>query len=208
MLIVSKSVQYENMDTLVDLQSLKPGYGLVSQNGKYKLDYGLDGTLEIIGLETDKNGDIVMDKKTNTVKTKRIWDSRLKRVSNPEGALTLENGKFTVYDHKGDERIKPKGQEDESGKSKLVMQNNGLLALYNKVGDIVWSVPKRAPEGFDVNTDYDTKITQERNKLEEKTRNLVRLQSSENNSQMKWNILTNILWSVIALSLFYYLLTN
>ncbi|MFY7728011.1 MAG: hypothetical protein ACOVRN_00690 [Flavobacterium sp.] len=205
------------MDTLVDLQSLKPGYGLISKNGKYKMDYGTDGTLNIIGIVTDENGNVVIDKKTGMVKTKRIWESRIKRTSNIEGALTLENGVLNVYDHKGDERTKSKGEEDEDGGSKLVMQDNGLLTLYNSAGKVTWSAPKRSPEeGFTVDgtfteTDYINKIKLKRDNLQDKTRELLRMTSpeaNENKSRMDWSILVNISWTVIAFTLLYYLIVN
>lgn len=213
-LVLSKSVRYDTMDTLVDLQSLKPGFGLTSKNGKYKMDYGTDGTLNIIGIVTDNNGNFVFDKKTGLVKTEVIWGSRIKRTSATEGALTLEDGVLNVYDHKGDERTKSKGSEDERGGSKLVMQDNGLLVIYNSDGKVTWSAPSKAPEeGFTIDgsfddTDYSEKIRAERDVLQDKTRELIHMKSKESTDRMNWTILVNILWTVIASSLLYYLLAN
>jgi hypothetical protein len=198
------------MDTLFDSQSLKPGFGLTSKNGKYKMDYASDGTLNIIGIVTDKNGNVVIDKKTGVVKTEIIWRSRIKRTSATEGALTLDDGKVTIYNHKGDERRKPYGKDDnERGGSKLVMQDNGLLVIYDSNGKITWSAPSRAPEeGFTLPGDYDEEITKKRDELQDKTRELIQITSSEAKNKMDWSILVNILWTVIASSLLYYLLVN
>lgn len=205
-LVLSKSVKYDTMDTLLELQSLKPGFGLTSNNGKYKMDYGTDGTLNTIGIVTDKNGNIEIDKKTGMVKTKTVWPSKEKRTSNTEGAITLEDGKIAMYDYKGEERWGPYGKEDEGEDSRLVMQDNGVLALYNSANEKTWSVPSKAPEeGFE---EYDEKITQKRADLEDKTRELVQLASSESKYRMDWSILVNILWTVIASSLLYYLIVN
>ena len=208
--MLSKSVKYDTMDTLTDLQSLRPGFGLVSNNGKYKMDYKTDGTLNIIRIVTDENDNIVIDKKTGLAKTETVWASRIKRSSSTEGALTLDDGVVTIADYKGDARRKPYGKDDgERGGSKLVMQDDGLLVIYDSDGKPTWSAPSSSPEeGFTLPVDYDPKITQKRADLEDKTRELVQMTSSDANSRMDWSILVNILWTVIASSLLYYLLVN
>lgn len=206
-IVLSKSVNHDNMDTLYDSQSLKPGYGLTSKSGKYRMDYGIDGTFNILRIVTNQNGDVVTDRKGN-VKTENVWASRERRVRNAEGPFILEDGIIKIFNNKGDERWE-QGKDDEAGGSKLVMQDNGLLVLYNSAGNKVWSAPSRAPEeGYE---NYETDIEDKRDELQKHTSELIRLQSSEaneNKSKMDWSILVNILWTVIASSLIYYLLTN
>ena len=206
-IVLSKSVNHDNMDTLYDSQSLEPGHGLMSKSGKYRMDYGIDGTFNVLRIVTNQNGDVVTDRKGN-VRTENVWASRERGIRNAEGPFTLEDGIIKVFNNKGDERWK-QGRDDEGGGSKLVMQDNGLLVLYNSAGNKVWSVPSRVPEeGYE---NYETDIEDKRDELQEQTSELIRLQSSEaneNKSKMDWSILVNILWTVIASSLIYYLLTN
>lgn len=200
--VLSKSVSYDDtMDTLNEFQSLKPGYSLISKNGKYAMDYRADGTLNVVGIETDENGDIVTD--GNKVKTNTLWNSRIKPSPNANTPLTLQDGKFRVYDNKLRAGIEY-GKTDEGGGSKLVMQDNGILSLFNTVGKLTWAAPI---EGM-TDGDYASKITGPRTDLQNKVRNLLQLQSPENKSRMNWNILVNVLWTVVALSFFYFILTN
>ena len=189
------------MDTLAESQSLKPGYSLISKNGKYAMDYGADGTLNVVGIETDENGDIVTD--ANKVKTNTLWNSRIKQSSNPNMPLTLQNGKLSVYDNKLRAGIEY-GKTDEGGGSKLVMLDNGILSLFNTAGKLMWAAPTEGMTG----SDYASKITGSRTDLQTKVRDLLQLQSPENKSRMNWNILVNVLWTVVALSFFYFILTN
>jgi len=191
------------MDTLAESQSLKPGYSLISKNGKYAMDYGADGTLNVVGIETDENGDIITDANTNRVKTNTLWNSRIKPSSNPNTPLTLQNGKFSVYDNKLRAGIEY-GKEDEGGGSKLVMLDNGILSLFNTAGKLMWAAPT---EGM-TDGDYASKITGPRTDLQTKVSKVLQLQSPENKTRMNWNILVNVLWTVVALSFFYFILTN
>ena len=200
--VLSKSVSHDDtMDTLAESQSLKPGYSLISKNGKYAMDYGADGTLNVVGIETDENGDIVTD--ANKVKTNTLWNSRIKQSSNPNMPLTLQNGKLSVYDNKLRAGIEY-GKTDEGGGSKLVMLDNGILSLFNTAGKLMWAAPTEGMTG----SDYASKITGSRTDLQTKVRDLLQLQSPENKSRMNWNILVNVLWTVVALSFFYFILTN
>jgi hypothetical protein len=205
-IVLTKSVNHDNMDTLYDSQSLEPGFGLTSKSGKYKMDYGRDGTFNVLRIVTNKNGDVVTDRK-GVVKTETVWASRERRIRNAEGPFTLEDGVLKIFNNKGDERWK-KGKDDERGGSKLIMQDNGLLVLYDSDGKKIWSVPSRSPEGYE---NYETDIEDKRDELEKQTNELIRLkslESNENKSRMNWSILANILWTVIATSLIYYLITN
>jgi hypothetical protein len=192
---------------LIDLKSLKPGYGLTSNNGQYKLEYGSDGTLNVIGIVTDKNGNLVKDKKTNTVKTENIWKSKIKGASQieGEGQLIIENGLLNVYNSKGESRFGPKGIKDENGGSKLVMEDNGSLVLYDSEGQPTWS----SEEGFTgkfTRDEYTNDITNQRINLQEKTRDLHRLATDETDEKMNRNVLINILLTIIASGLFYFLI--
>ncbi len=89
------------------------------------------------------------------------------------------------------------------------MLDTGLLALYNSAGTIVGSWPDGGPaEGY---VNYQQNIADKRDELQKQTNELLRLKSTktnENKSKMDWSILVNILWTVIASTLLYYLITN
>jgi len=207
-ILVSKSVNYDTMDTLYEYQTINPGYGLTSKSGKYKLDYGADGTFNILRLATDRDGNMAFDRKTGMMKTENVY-SPLRPNPGNAGPMTLVDGKLTVFNKKGEEVWGPAGADDEGGNSKLVILDTGLLALYNSAGTIVGSWPDGGPaEGY---VNYQQNIADKRDELQKQTNELLRIQSTktnENKSKMDWSILVNILWTVIASTLLYYLITN
>ena len=214
-IVLSKSVKYDTLDTLYDFQSLQPGFGLVSKSGKYKMDYGRDGTMNVIRLKTDRDGNMQIDRRTGMPITENVWGQGQKPEGapgpNPGGAgpLTLANGILSIYNSSGESLVKQHWwgdtPRDEEGGSKLVMLDTGLLALYNSAGNIVANWPENPAEGYE---NYTKDITNKRDELQKQTSELLRLKSNENKPKMDWTILAYILWTVIASSLLYYLLIN
>ena len=214
-ILVSKSINYDNMDTLYDFQSLQPGFGLVSKSGKNKMDYGKDGTLNIIRLKTDRDGNMQIDRRTGMPITENVWGQGQNPggalAPNPGGAgpLTLANGILSIYNSSGENLVKQHwwGQtpRDEDGGSKLVMLDTGLLVLFNSAGGWAANWPEYPAEGYE---NYTQDIANKRDELQKQTSELLRLKSNENKPKMDWSILVNILWTVIATSMLYYLISN
>ena len=206
-------------DTLTDTQTLKPGFGITSKNGKYMMEYGINETLKIIRLQTDKDGDVKMNKDSVVIDT--IWDSGLKNVER-EGSLRFTEGVLAVYDDKGEVRWKSDSKGAGGASSKLVMGDDGKLTIYDVSNQVIWSVPTKVVEGLtdiDVGSDDDTvfnnkyksNLTDKRAELQQKTNDLLHLQSNDANtskSQMDSSILINIFWTALASSMIYYLAVN
>lgn len=194
-------------DTLTDTQTLKPGFGITSKNGKYMLEYGTGETLKIIRLKTDKDGDVIMNGDSVIIDT--IWDSGLKKVDRP-GSLVFKEGVLIVYNDSGEVRWKSDSKGAGGASSKLVMGDDGKISIYDVGNQVIWSAPNKVTEGFDTaNNDdktftdlYRTKITNKRDELQRQTNQLL---SNNNKLQMDSAILVNILWTVVASSMIYYL---
>ena len=194
-------------DTLTDTQTLKPGFGLTSKNGKYMLEYGTDETLKIIRLKTDKSGDVVMNAESVVIDT--IWDSGLKKTDR-KGSLVFKEGVLIMYDDKNEVRWKSDSKGAGGASSKLVMGDNGKISIFDVGNQVIWSAPSKVIEGFDVannddktfTDDYKTKITNKRDELQRQTN---RLTTNTNKLQMDSSILINIVLTVLASSMIYYL---
>jgi len=194
-------------DTLTDTQTLKPGFGLTSKNGKYMLEYGTDETLKIIRLKTDKSGDVVMNAESVVIDT--IWDSGLKKTDR-KGSLVFKEGVLIMYDDKNEVRWKSDSKGAGGASSKLVMGDNGKISIFDVGNQVIWSAPSKVTEGFDVaknddktfTDDYRTEITNKRHELQRQTN---RLTTNTNKLQMDSSILINIVLTVLASSMIYYL---
>jgi len=206
-------------DTLTDTQTLKPGFGITSKNGKYMMEYGTKGTLKIIRLKTDKDGDVDMRDESIVIDT--IWDSGLKEVER-EGSLRFTEGVLAVYDDKDEVRWKSDSKGAGGASSKLVMGDDGKISIYDVSNQVIWSAPTKVVEGLgniavgsDSNDDFEDKykanLTDKRAELQRKTNDLLYLQSNDTNtskSQMDSSILINIFWTALASSMIYYLAVN
>ena len=215
MTIILKSKNNEGFtnDTLPEGTVLKSGSGLTSKNGKYRLDFGLDGTLKVIQLVTDETNAIVTDNDSIKVSTK--WNSGIKPVTY-DSTLELTDGNLSVLDDKGQNRwdTKTKGGGGES--SKLKMRDDGILAIYAFDNTVIWYSDKiMVKEGLmNVNTrdstfgpTYTTDIDNKRALLKQKTDELVQLNNPINKIHMDKSIFVNILAVVVASSMIYYVIT-
>ena len=203
-------------DTLTDTQTLKPGFGITSKNGKYMMEYGTKETLKIIRLKTDKDGDVSM--RDDSVVIDTIWDSGLKNVER-EGSLRFTEGVLAVYDDKGEVRWKSDSKGAGGASSKLVMGDDGKVSIFDVGNKVIWSVPTKVVEGLtniavetdndDVfNSKYEANLTDQRIELQKGMNDLLHLQSNDANtskSQMDSSILINIFWTALASSMIYYL---
>ena len=102
------------------------------------------------------------------------------------------------------------------------MGDDGKLTIYDVSNQVIWSVPTKVVEGLtdiDVGSDDDTvfnnkyksNLTDKRAELQQKTNDLLHLQSNDANtskSQMDSSILINIFWTALASSMIYYLAVN
>ena len=210
MTIILKSKNNEGFtnDTLPEGSIMNSGSGLTSKNGKYRLDFGLDGTLKVIQLATDETNAIVTDNDSIKVSTK--WNSGIKPVSY-DSTLELTDGNLSVLDDKGQSRwdTKTKGAGGES--SKLKMRDDGILAIYAFDNTVIWSSEKiLIKEGLmsvttkNFESDYKTDITDKRALLKKNTDELVQLKDPSNKIHMDKAIFINILAIVVASSMIYY----
>jgi len=194
--------------------TLKPGYGLMSKNGKHRLDFGLDGTLKIIQVSTDETNAIAMD--TDSIKVTTSWDSGVTSTKTVT-VLDFREGNLSVLDDAGNVRWDTKTKGAGGAGSKLVIGDDGVLTIYAADETVIWSTPttkKKIPvkEGLmNVNlTDsefapkYQTDITDKRTLLQKKTDELVQLNSNSNKIGMERAIFINILATVLASSMIYY----
>ena len=210
MTIILKSKNNEGFtnDALPEGSIMNSGSGLTSKNGKYRLDFGLDGTLKVIQLATDETNAIVTDNDSIKVSTK--WNSGIKPVSY-DSTLELTDGNLSVLDDKGQSRwdTKTKGAGGES--SKLKMRDDGILAIYAFDNTVIWSSEKiLIKEGLmsvttkNFESDYKTDITDKRALLKKNTDELVQLKDPSNKIHMDKAIFINILAIVVASSMIYY----
>ena len=209
--IILKSKYSEGLtnDTLPEGVALKSGSGLTSKNGRYRLDFGLDGTLKVVELAIDESNAIVMENEAIKVNTK--WNPGLKPVAY-DSVLEIRNGNLSVSDDRGQTRWESntKGAGGDGGK--LVMGNDGILAIYTFDNNVVWSSDVTlVKEGMNVNTpdatfepEYKAGITDKRTVLQKKTDELVQLNDPVNKIHMDSTTFINILATVVASSMIYY----
>jgi len=209
--IILKSKYSEGLtnDTLPEGVALKSGSGLTSKNGRYRLDFGLDGTLKVVELAIDESNAIVMENEAIKVNTK--WNPGLKPVAY-DSVLEIRNGNLSVSDDRGQTRWESntKGAGGDGGK--LVMGNDGILAIYTFDNNVVWSSDVTlVKEGMNVNTpdatfepEYKVGITDKRTLLQKKTDELVQLKDPVNKIHMDSTTFVNILATVVASSMIYY----
>ena len=129
-------------DTMQEGDTLKPGYGLTSKNGKYRLDFGLDGTLKIIQVATDETNAIAMD--TDSIKVTTLWDSGLTSTKTVT-VLDFREGNLSVLDDTGNVRWDTKTKGAGGAGSKLVMGDDGVLTIYAADDTVIWSTPLLKP---------------------------------------------------------------
>ena len=215
MTIVLKSKNNEGLegvsnDTLPEGGSLKSGSGLTSKNNKYRLDFGLDGTLKVIELATDETNAIVMDNDSIKVNTK--WDSGIKPVTY-DSVLEIRDGNLSVLDDVRNSRWDTNTKGAGGDGTKLIMRDDGILAIYTFDNNVVWSSDKISiKEGLmNVNTTdaifepaYNTDIKDKRTLLQKKTDELVQLKDPVNKIHMDSTTFINILATVVASSMIYY----
>ena len=197
-------------DTLPEGGSLKSGSGLTSKNNKYRLDFGLDGTLKVTELATDETNAIVMDNDSIKVNTK--WDSGIKPVTY-DSVLEIRDGNLSVLDDKGQSRWDTNTKGAGGDGTKLIMRDDGILAIYTFDNKVVWSSDKISiKEGLmNVNTidaifepAYNTDIKDKRTLLQKKTDELVQLNDPINKIHTNSSTFANILATVVASSMIYY----
>ena len=212
MTIILKSKYNEGFtnDTLPEGSIMNSGSGLTSKNGKYRLDFGLDGTLKVIQLATDETNAIVTDNDSIKVSTK--WNSGIKPVTY-DSVLELTDGNLSVLDEKGQSRWDTKTKDTGGNSSKLKMRDDGILAIYGVDNIVIWSSEKiLIKEGLmNVNTTdaifdpkYKTDIADKRALLKKNTDELVQLKDPSNKIHMDKTIFINILATVLASSMIYY----
>lgn len=212
MTIILKNKNNEGFtnDTLPEGTVMNSGSGITSKNGKYILDFGLDGTLKVIQLTTDETNAIVTDNDSIKVSTK--WNSGIKPVSY-DSTLELTDGNLTVLDDKGQSRWDTKTKGAGGNSSKLTMRDDGILAIYAFDNTVIWSSEKiLVKEGLmNVNTTdaifdptYKTDIADKRASLKKNTDELVQLKDPSNKIHMDKTIFINILAIVVASSMIYY----
>ena len=216
-ILKGKSNEGFTTDTMQEGDTLKPGYGLTSKNGKYRLDFGLDGTLKIIQVSTDETNTIAMD--TDSIKVTTSWDSGVTSTKTVT-VLDFREGNLSVLDDAGNVRWDTKTKGAGGSGSKLVMGDNGVLTIYAADDTVIWSTPIKenipVKEGLmNVNlTDaefaprYKTDMTDKRALLQKKTDELVQLNNNTNKIGMDRAIFVNILATVAASSMIYYSLVG
>ena len=210
MTIILKSKNNEGFtnDALPEGSIMNSGSGLTSKNGKYRLDFGLDGTLKVIQLATDETNAIVTDNDSIKVSTK--WNSGIKPVTY-DSVLELTDGNLSVLDEKGQSRWDTKTKDTGGNSSKLKMRDDGILAIYGVDNIVIWSSEKiLIKEGLmsvttkNFESDYKTDITDKRALLKKNTDELVQLKDPSNKIHMDKTIFINILATVLASSMIYY----
>lgn len=199
-LIVIRRNESEGMQNYIDeTTGILPGDGITSNNGQSRLDFGIDGGLKIVRI-LDTEGKI---------ETKWIYNPEDNKMNNP--IFQFENGKLSIlndnYDVKWTNNVKNGGAG-----CKLIMDDDGVLKIRNKLDVIIWQYPGIG-EGFtsvsgsyiDFEADYYNRIKNPRKELNEKVE---RLQSLPRQSNLQKNAYTMryILWATLALSMFLYLL--
>ena len=212
-ILKSKTSEGFTNDTMQEGDTLKPGFGLISKNGKYRLDFGLDGTLKIIQVATDETNAIVMG--TDSIKVTTLWDSGV-TPTKTGSVLDFREGNLSVLDDAGNVRWETNTKGAGGAGSKSVIGDDGVLTIYAADDTVIWSTPitEKIPvkEGLmNVNlTDaefaprYQADITDKRALLQKKTDELVQLNSQSNKMGMDRAIFLNILATVAASSMIYY----
>jgi len=187
--IVIHRKKFEGMQNYLDETSdISPGDGITSNNGQSRLEFGIDGSLKIVRI-LDTNGKI---------DTQMIYNAADNKINGP--IFKFEEGKLSVlnrnYDVKWTNDI-----EDGGADCKLIMDDDGVLKIRNKLDVIIWQYPKTM-EGFD---DYNSKITVPRKELNEKVEQLASL-PSQSNLQKNAYAMRYILWVTLGCSMLFYLL--
>ena len=188
-------------DTLTEDGTLIPGSGLTSKNGKYRLDYGLDGKMTVIQLEIDASGNVPTDDGSLTVNT--IWDAKIKSPTN-DSIIEFKGGNVSVVDDKDDVLWSANTKVG----SRLVINDDGALTIYDNDDNVIWSsvVSEGMAIGDPINTftqEYKAKITDVRNDIKTKKYELAQLQDHTQNNYV---ILTNLTLTVLASSMIYYII--
>jgi hypothetical protein len=206
----NEGLENASNDTLNKEIVLQPGFDLTSKNGKYRLDFDLDGTLRVTQLAIDEDNAIVL--KNGSIKVENKWDSGVKPVEY-DSILEFKDGNLSILDDKKQTRwsTNTKGAGGEG--SKLVMNDDGILTIYTFDNKVIWSSAKVSmKEGLAINVNtkdseflpaYETNIATPRSSLQKKTDELVQLKN-HNNTDVNSAIFTNILATVLASSMIYY----
>jgi hypothetical protein len=206
-----KLLEFNARDSLSNGEGLEPGEGLV--NGPYRLNYELDGTLNIS--ELTKKGELkIIDKLSN----KRINKSQLTFI---DGDLAI-----STETTDGEEKIRWRTKTEAKGASVLKLRDDGILAIIDKQGKTIWVSSGRIREGFnrfngtDTNfTEYENdkngkalrKLGENQDALKQKLNELNHLGNPSLNiskTNMDTTIYISILWTAIATALIYYIATN
>ena len=206
-----KQLEFIAQDTLADGEVLEPGDGLI--NGKYRLNYELDGTLKIVEL-ISKTGEL---KVVDTISNKKVSKSQLSFI---DGNLAI-----STETADGDEKIRWQTKTEAKGANVLKLRDDGILAIMNAQGKTIWVSSGRIREGFDKfdstkvelitgtneNTTALQKLGTNQDTLKQKLIELNHLGNPDVNvskMQMDTTIYLSILWTALASALIYYVATS
>ena len=118
-------------NTLSQDASLKPNEQLVSNNGRYKLVYQLDGNLVAYDNEAKDNYG-------HPAVHKAVWSTG--KITGPGRTVMQNDGNLVCYDSKNE----PYWSSETVGKGKpsygLVVQDDGNIVLYDSTGKPTWAM--------------------------------------------------------------------
>ena len=205
-----KLLEFNARDSLSNGEGLERGEGLV--NGAFRLDYDLDGTLNIV--ELTKKGELeVVD--------------RLSKKAYPTSQLTFIDGLLAISTETadGDEKVRWDTGTNAPGASVLKLNEKGVLSIRNAQGKPIWVSSGKMKDGFTTfNLSGDTEVKKEADlttkttrlqrdtqELQEKITELNHLGNPSLNvskMQMDTTMYLSILWTALATALVYYIVTN
>jgi len=204
LLIVLRRKKSEGMqDSIAEDGTITPGYGITSKNGQHRLEFGVSGGLKIVSMP-DSNGEI---------KTEWVYDPGEKFVTQPK--LKFDSGNLSILDDKDKTSWSNEFKSDDSG-FKLIMDDDGILKIRNKMNVIVWQFPKpetKIKEGMakvsdyyvTFKSDYDANIKNKRDDLNRKVDTLKNL-PDQSKRQRDASTMRFILWVTLASSMAFFLL--
>ena len=197
---------FELNDTMQEDDTLKPGEGITSANGLYKLVFGVDGSLKIVNLDIKSSANpslkTIKDFKIDTSKTDTL--------------LTFRRGNLAIVIPGNKDEVVWETKTSGSG-SKIQIQDNGNLAITTDKNVVSWSSnPKK--EGFaqininNATTDASFNIIRDNEaELKNGLVELDRLGDPNTNVsklQMDTTVYISVFWTVVASSMIYFFAIN